>query len=175
MVESCLSCTHSCESMISKYIDLKIVDVSLENDVPFPRLLRIEKERYIPVRATDKKSRMIAKEAVNEAIRLIKLSMEHVFDVKMYKLNKPRWSIPKNIILHQNVTRAEIDFGTALVIKSPIMGQSEVLNSEVTFANLRKDSLECTLVDQQLTHQRLTHFLKFLKNFEKTKHYLFKN
>ena len=117
-----------------------IGDIQMDNEVPFARLLRIEKERYIPVRATDKKSRMIAREAVQEAIRLIQLSMWHVYDVRMYKLNKPRWSIPKSINFHENVSRAEIDFGTALVIKSPIMGQSEVLNSEVNFSNLRKDS-----------------------------------
>ena len=60
----------------------------------------------------------------------------------MYKLNKPRWSIPKQINLHAQVTRAEIDFGSSLIIKSQHMGQSEMLNSENNLANLRKDLIE---------------------------------
>ena len=139
-MENCASCTHSCESRISQFIYSMIGDIAIEGMVPFPRLKQIQKDKYIPLRARDTDSRMNVKEAIDEAIRLIKISMEHVNDVKQYRAHKPKWSIPKNITLHQNVTRVEADFGTPLTIRSPFMAQNEFLSSENNFVNLRTGS-----------------------------------
>ena len=135
--KQCQHCLHSCESKLKTFIMDLLVDIDLDYQIRFSRLVNFgeSNERWLPIDGTSKESQLPVMDAISLAVEHIENSLPHLYDLKSYQTNKIIWSFSKKIFPPAKVSVFTVDHGSPFSLDIPEMGQSAKLSKENNFYN----------------------------------------